>query len=563
MNGRSLSIVEKIVCHYTPDSDEALDVIREWTDDRDNMKLELVPIDQHVTEEHFNRSEETLGVTLGGDGAFLEGVREFSPYDIPILGANTGTLAFLARVSPDNLYEALDEMTQGRSEVASRQRISVEGAGLDAQGINDVMIQTVPPEDPVDRKVASVDVYVDGEYVGDYTGSGVSVSTPTGSTGISLSAEGPIHYPSNNLSLQIVPLHTHKMGVRPIIVSSQSEITIVPKDEVQVMVDGGRHVEVADSYQELSLGGAETRANIIRTSYDEQFFTALTEKLGWGLRSSEKAKDYDINFDEQKGEFLQRAKDVAVESAESAGERLRGIHGNVENVEYKGDKSDMVTEADYKAQKIIKSSLSNEFPDHTILTEEDWDENADYSGYTWIIDPLDGTGNFMHGNPNYSISIGLLEDSESIVGVVYQPETNEVFHAIKGEGAYADGHPISTTDTASLDESMMVSGYDPNGDFIEEFYEVTQGVRAIGSSALNMCYVASGAADSSWEYDTQPWDVAAGLLILREAGGTATSGDGSKYQMEFETGERNSLVCTNGEIREDVCSQLQDSDISE
>lgn len=563
MNGRSLSIIERIVCHYTPDSDEALDVIEEWTEDQEDMELELVPIDEHVTEEHFDRKEETLGVTLGGDGAFLEGVREFSPHNIPILGANTGTLAFLARVSPENLYKALDEIIQGRSEIASRQRISVNGGGLDAEGINDVMIQTVPPEDPVDRKVASVDVYVDGEYVGDYTGSGVSVSTPTGSTGISLSAEGPIHYPSNNLSLQIVPLHTHKMGIRPLIVSSESEITVVPKDEVQVMVDGGRHVTVAEPGEKLSLDGADTRANIVRTSYDEQFFTALTEKLGWGLRDSNDSGEYDVNFGNEEDEFLQRAKEIAVESAESAGERLREIHGDVDNVEYKKDKSDMVTEADYKAQKIIKSSLGNEFPGHTILTEEEWDEDADHSGYSWLIDPLDGTGNFMHGNPNYSISIGLLEDGEPIVGVVYQPETDEVFHAIKGEGAYADGHPISTTDTESLDESMMVSGYDPNGDFIEEFYEETQGVRAIGSSALNICYVASGAADSSWDYDTYPWDVAAGLLILREAGGTATSGDGSRYEVNLETAERNSLVCTNGNIQEEVCSQLQDSDISE
>lgn len=563
MNGRSLSIIERIVCHYTPESDEALDVMEEWTEDQEDMELELVPISEHVTEEHFDRKEETLGVTLGGDGAFLEGVREFSPHDIPILGANTGTLAFLARVSPENLYEALDEIIQGRSEIASRQRISVDGAGLDAEGINDVMIQTVPPEDPVDRKVASVDVYVDGEYVGDYTGSGVSISTPTGSTGISLSAEGPIHYPSNNLSLQIVPLHTHKMGVRPLIVSSESEVTVVPKDEVQVMVDGGRHVAVADPGEKLSLGGADTRANIVRTSYDEQFFTALTEKLGWGLRDPDDSGEYDVSFNDEEDKFLQRAKNIAVESAESAGERLREIHGDVDNVDYKKDKSDMVTEADYKAQKIIKSSLGNEFSDHTILTEEDWDEDADHSGYSWLIDPLDGTGNFMHGNPNYSISIGLLEDGEPILGVVYQPETDEVFHAIKGEGAYADGHPISTTDTESLDESMMISGYDPNGDFIEEFYEETQGVRAIGSSALNMCYVASGAADSSWDYDTYPWDVAAGLLILREAGGTATSGDGSRYEMNLETAKRNSLVCTNGNIQEEVCSQLQDSDISE
>lgn len=561
MNGRSLSIIEKVICHYTDDSEEALDVLRNWTDNSDGVELEMVPIEEHVTEEHFDRKEETLGVTLGGDGAFLEGVREFSPHEIPILGANTGTLAFLARVSPQNLDEALDEIMQGRAEIASRQRIAIQGAGLDAQGINDVMIQPVPPEDPVDRKVASVDVYVDGEYVGDYTGSGVSISTPTGSTGISLSAEGPIHYPSNNLSLQIVPLHTHKMGIRPIIVSSESDITVVPKDDVQVMVDGGRHVSLAESGESLSLTGAETRANIVRTSYDEQFFTALTDKLGWGLRDSNDTGVYDLDQNKEDESLYERAKEIAIQSAESAGERLREIHGDVDNVEYKEDKSDMVTEADYKAQKIIKSSLANEFPEHTILSEEDWDNRENLGEYTWVIDPLDGTGNFMHGNPNYSISIALLENGDPVVGVVYQPETEEVFHAVKNKGAYADGHPISTSETESLDESMMLSGYDPKGNFIEEFYEVTQGVRAIGCSALNLCYVASGAADCAWEYDTYAWDVAAGILILEEAGGDVICGDGSPYEVDMNTENSNSLISTNGNIQDAVNKKIQDSDI--
>ena len=562
MHGRTLATIENVVCHYTPDSDKPLDILESWVNRQESIELELVPIEEHVTEENFDREEETLGVTLGGDGAFLEGVREFSQYDIPLLGVNTGTLAFLARVSPSDLEDSLDEILQGRAEVASRQRVEVKGSGLDAEGVNDVMIQPIPPEDPVERKIASVEVYVDNEYVGEYTGSGLAVSTPTGSTGISLSANGPIHYPSNNLSLQIIPLHTHKMGVRPVIVSSESEVTVVPKNEVQVMVDGGRHNTVAVEGEELVLTGADSRADIVRTSFDDEFFTAMTKKLGWGLREPEEDGSYDVLNSASGGtDTYQRARDVAVEASKSAGEKLREIHGNVENVEYKTDKSDMVTEADYQADKIIQTTLKNEFPRHDVLSEEEWVDKESHDEFEWLIDPLDGTGNFMHGNPSYSISIALLRDGEPVVGVVYQPETDEVFHAIKDRGAFSDDHRISVSDSDSIDESMMLSGYDPDGDFIETFYGETQGVRAVGSAALNLCYIASGAADTVWEYDTYPWDVAAGLLILKEAGGTATDENCNEYSLEFDVDKTNRMVASNGIIHTQVCSKIVDSSI--
>lgn len=562
VHGRTLATIEKILCIYTDDSEDALKELNEWVGSRDNIEVQSIPIGDSVTDEMYDRPEETLGVTVGGDGAFLEGVREFSGRNIPMLGVNTGTLAFLARVSPSDLKGALTEILEGRSEVASRQRVNLTGAGLNVNGINDVMVQPMPPENPVDRKIATLHVYVDDEYVGEYSGSGVAVSTPTGSTGVSLSAEGPIHYPSNNLSLQIIPLQTHNLGVRPLIVSSESSITIVPDDEVQVLVDGGRHDVVADQDDRLTLTGSDSRADIVRTSYDDEFFNAMTKKLGWGVRKPDHSGPHDVDGEtDDEGDLYSKAKHIAIEAARSAGEQMSKIHGDVDNVQYKTDKSDMVTEADYQAQKIIKTTIENEFPDHTILSEESWEEISSSSQYKWIIDPLDGTGNFMHGNPNYSISIALVEDNEPVVGVVYQPETEEVYSAIRGRGAESDGHEISVSGTESLDEAMMVSGYDPSGDFIRTFYDDTQGVRAIGSAALNLCYVASGASDGVWEYDTYPWDVAAGMLILREAGGEITDEEGNEYELRIDDSEDvNRLVASNGNIQEDICSKISESD---
>lgn len=562
MHGRTLATIEKILCIYTDNSDSALSELNEWVDGRDDIDLSTVPIGDSIDDGMYERPEETLGVTVGGDGAFLEGVREFSGRDIPMLGVNTGSLAFLARVSPSDLKGALNEIVEGRSEVASRQRVNLIGAGLDVNGINDVMVQPMPPENPVDRKIATLHVYVDDEYVGEYTGSGVAVSTPTGSTGVSLSANGPIHYPSNNLSLQIIPLQTHNLGVRPIIVSSESSVTIVPESDVQILVDGGRHDVVASEGDQLTLTGADSRSDIVRTSYDDEFFNAMTKKLGWGVREPDNSGPHEVDIEsEDSRDFYDRAKQVAIEAAESAGEQMSKIHGDVDNVQYKTDKSDMVTEADYQSQKIITTTIENEFPDHAILSEESWVEASDGGKYKWVIDPLDGTGNFMHGNPNYSISIALVEDNKPVVGVVYQPETEEVYSAIRGRGAESDGHQISVSDTETLDEAMMVSGYDPSGDFIRTFYDGTQGVRAIGSAALNLCYVASGASDGEWEYDTYPWDVAAGMLILRESGGKITNEDGQEYRLKIENADSvNRLVASNGLVHSDICTKIGESD---
>lgn len=548
MYGNQLAIVNHIICIYTDNSENSLNTIDNWCDEND-IKLTKKKIGKSVKESDFNDHRTTVGVSVGGDGSFLQGVREFSKHKIPLLGINSGTLAFLPRVSPDCIEDALDNVINGRSNIASRQRYKVESDDITGSGINDVMIEPLEPENPYDRKICSLNVYVDGEYAGKYTGSGIAVSTPTGSTGIALSAGGPIHYPTNNHSLQIIPLNTHSMGVRPLVVSSESNITVEPESEVNVMLDGGRQHVVTDN--EINVTGDDTRAYIIRTEYDDQFFDAMSQKLNWGIRDSDSVdRSNPRNSDKSRLE-------VAKDAVKSAGVPLREFHGKVENVEYKTDKSDIVTEADHRSEVMIETILSNHYPDDDIYSEESWFEDIDFEGTQWVIDPIDGTGNYMHGNPSYCVSVAYIVDGVTKIGVIYQPETDEMYYAKKGVGAYANDYKISTSDTSNLDESMLLSGYDPNGIFVQDMYESARGIRGIGSAALNLCYIASGSAEAVWEYDTYPWDVAAGILILEESGGKVTDEKGDPYNLSPNKDNKRPLVASNDDIHESITEKTK------
>lgn len=546
MYGTQLAISDQIICIYTENSQDSLRKIDEWCE-KNEVEIIKKKIGNSVTKEDFSDNSTTIGVSVGGDGSFLQGVREFSQHNIPLLGINSGSLAFLPRVSPDDIEGALDNIINGKSNVASRQRYMIESQDINGSGINDVMIEPLEPENPYDRKICSLEVYIDGEYAGDYTGSGIAVSTPTGSTGIALSAGGPIHYPTNNHSLQITPLNTHSMGLRPLVVSNKSEITVVPDEEVNVMLDGGRKHTVTDDV--LNITGDETRAYIIRTEYDDQFFSALSKKLNWGIRDNNK------NFTNNTNKEIDRLS-VAKNAVKSAGNPLRRNHGKVENIEYKSDKSDIVTNADYRSEEMLKTIISNHYPEDDIYSEEEWCDSIDFNGNQWIIDPIDGTGNYTHGNPNYCVTVAYIEDKKVQLGVVYQPEVDEIYYAKKGQGAYIDSKRIKTSDTKSLDESMLLSGYDPNGKFIQNMYDKVRGIRGIGSSALNLCYIASGSADGVWEYDTYSWDVAAGILILRESGGLVTDQSGSRYHIEPDTEIDSPLIATNGNIHDQITNVL-------
>ncbi|ELY95049.1 inositol monophosphatase [Natrialba hulunbeirensis JCM 10989] len=587
MQGRRLATTEEIVAIVSPDSDDVVSRLESWTAERD-ISLSTVAVGEDIGHV-YNENRATLGVTIGGDGTFLEGIKTFAPRNVPQIGVNTGTLAFLARVEPEDLEAALDEVIHGRAKVDSRQQVAVRGEEIDATGINDVMVEHVPPENPIDRKITQLDVYADDEYIGEFEGTGLAVSTPTGSTGISLSANGPIHYPVDNHTLQLVPLHTHQLGVRPIVVSPSTELRFVTQGPATLLVDGGRANATLETGEEVLITGAERLAHVVRTSYDDHFFTAISKKLGWGIRdvdepqrqsatagrehttslsaasaglnhSHNRARDPALGSaamtDDDSAAVLEHAHTIATEAAEAAGEPLRELHGQVETVAVKSNKSDIVTEADHQANRIITTVIDNEFPDHGIVSEEQPRRNGK-NGYTWVVDPLDGTGNFAHGNPNYSISIALLENGTPAMGVVYVPETDELFSAIAGIGAWRDGDPIETTDRDRLDESMLISGYDPDGTFLSHFYQESRGVRRLGSAALNLCYLASGSADATWEHDTYPWDIAGGLVIARAAGATITDERGEPFAFDLETDERTALLGSNGPLHPALLEHLE------
>lgn len=551
MYGTQLATTKEIVCIYTSDSERSVLEIKEWCSEN-SIDLHLKEIGSELTSDDFTDYQTTVGISVGGDGSFLQAVREFSRHNIPLLGINSGTLAFLPRVSPSDITKALDSVIRGEVEVASRQRYKISSEDITGTGINDVMIEPPEPENPFDKKVCSLDLYIDDEYAGEYTGSGIAISTPTGSTGVALSAGGPIHYPTNNHSLQIIGLNTHSMGVRPIVVSSESEITIQPKSSVNIMLDGGRKQVSSDN--KLTITGDEKRAHIIRTVYDDQFFEALSKKLNWGIRN----KNTEL-LNTVKGSSDSKSKlDIAKEAVKSAGIPLQEYHGKVESIQHKEDKFDLVTEADHEAEELIETILSNKYPDENIYSEENWSDDIDFSGNNWVIDPLDGTGNYIHGNPNYCVSIAYIVDDVIKFGVVYQPETDELYWAKKGEGAKVNGKSIKTTKTQNLDESMLLSGYDPNGLFIQSLYEETRGIRGIGSAALNLCYIASGSAEAVWEYDTYPWDIAAGMIILEEAGGKLTDQYGEKYTLIPDKNLDNPLVASNTSIHANIIEKTKD-----
>jgi len=558
MHGRTLATTEKVIAVVSPSSQGVSEELQAWTDAND-MAFDAVAVGESIADVYADDAT-TVGVAIGGDGTFLEAIQQFAPRDLPVLGINTGALAFLTRVSPSDMHAALTEVLRGRATVTQRQQFEAEtdGGDVDAIGINDVIVETVPPSDPTGRKITQIHAYVDDEYVGRYDGTGMVVSTPTGSTGISLSANGPIHYPEDNSTLQLVPLSTHRMGVRPVVVGAGSTVRIVPEGQVDLLVDGGRAHERLDPYETVSITGEDAYAQIVRTSYDDDFFASMADKLGWGIRDTLGDPEGIVPRSpaEPEEDFLERGRRIATEAAESAGEPLRNLHGRVESIEFKSSKSDIVTEADHRAERIITTVIENEFPEHNIRSEEQV-RREHGSRYTWLVDPLDGTGNFAHGNPNYSVSIALLDGQRPVMGVVYNPETRETFSAIEGRQAREDGNVISVTDRDRLAESMLLSGYDPDGSFLVRFYQATRGVRRLGSAALHLCYLASGSADAIWEYDTHPWDVAAGLVIARAAGATITDSVGEPYELRLDADGRTELLGTNGSLHETVLSHLR------
>lgn len=203
------------------------------------------------------------------------------------------------------------------------------------------------------------------------------------------------------------------------------------------------------------------------------------------------------------------------------------------SVKEKG-RADLVTEADLASQKAIKEFITGRFPDHDFLGEEDVGAKegrgpAAGAPPTWIVDPLDGTSNYVHDVPAYCVSVGLMAGGELVVGVIYDPRMNELFSAATGLGATLNGQPIRVSETATLAGAMLSTGFPPDPHKQErnlkqwsKFSYLAQALRRTGSTALNMAYVSCGRFDGYWAFDNFAWDVAAGVVLIREAGGVVT-----------------------------------------
>ena len=247
----------------------------------------------------------------------------------------------------------------------------------------------------------------------------------------------------------------------------------------------------------------------------------------------------------------------AIRMARRAGLVLKNRLKTDFEIEYKGE-VDLVTEMDRIAQNIIVDEIRTNYPGHGILAEEGIDDKG-LEGYVWIVDPLDGTTNYSHRFPIFSVSIAITFRGETICGVVHSPISEETFSAIKGEGASLNGQSISVSKTTDLDRSLLATGFPYNirdnaGAILDRFGRMAvqaQGIRRCGSAALDLCFVACGRLDGFWEAGLKPWDIASGILIVEEAGGLAT--DFSKMPITLDGA---SVLASNRKIHREMAQVL-------
>jgi myo-inositol-1(or 4)-monophosphatase len=230
--------------------------------------------------------------------------------------------------------------------------------------------------------------------------------------------------------------------------------------------------------------------------------------------------------------FLAQATAIAVE----AGKLLMPFFERRIGFEYKGV-ADLVTEADRASERFIVSRLRATWPDHDIVGEEGT-RDTHGGGFRWYVDPLDGTTNFAHGYPVFCVSMGLEWEGQLIAGILYDPTRDELFSAGKGSGATLNGKPIHVSTTTTLGESILGTGFpsfkrhkNPNIHFYHQLTLRSHGIRRAGSAALDLANVAAGRYDGFWEFNLNPWDTAAGVLLVQEAGGTVTRYDGSPFNI--------------------------------
>ena len=251
---------------------------------------------------------------------------------------------------------------------------------------------------------------------------------------------------------------------------------------------------------------------------------------------------------------------TAVDAGRGAGKLLLEYARSGFRVHHKNP-INLVTDADHAAEQLIIGHIRAQFPTHRFLAEEQGRVEQTPSPYLWIIDPLDGTTNFAHGYPVYCVSIGLEYMGHCILGTVFDPSRDELFTAVEGSGAQLNDRPISASDTTTLNDSLLVTGfaYDiretprNNLNHFAKFALKAQGLRRTGSAALDLCYVAAGRFDGFWEVRLNPWDMAAGSVIVREARGQLTDFSGSDLSIYGHE-----LVASNGHIHQAMLRVLRD-----
>jgi len=252
---------------------------------------------------------------------------------------------------------------------------------------------------------------------------------------------------------------------------------------------------------------------------------------------------------------------VAIDAARAAGQLLHNARAGARQIAYKGAPTNLVTEMDARAEALVLDHLRRAFPADAVLAEESGARGGS-SGRRWIIDPLDGTTNYAHGVPIYAVSIGLERAGEVVLGVVFDPNHNELFVAERGGGASLNGEPLAVSRAAILDESLLATGFpyairethDTNLPEYAAFSLRARGVRRMGSAVLYLAYVAAGRLDGYWELRLGPWDAAAGALLVEEAGGRISNLEGGPLDLDAP-----SIVASNGRIHEAMLRVLEDT----
>lgn len=261
---------------------------------------------------------------------------------------------------------------------------------------------------------------------------------------------------------------------------------------------------------------------------------------------------------------------VAINCAAKAGEWIKTKVGDYSRLDVKTSHHDLVTEVDKGSENLIRSLIMTHFPDHAFLGEEGVEPGPEASAaaldsvkdaeYLWIVDPIDGTTNFVHGFPFFSVSIALARRGEVVLGVVYDPSKDELFIAEKGKGAYVHGRRMKTSAESKLRDSLVATGFpaDRGGSLalnmrqLEAVTPQVRNVRSAGSAALHLAYVAAGRLSAFWEVGLNSWDVAAGVLLIQESGGVVTDLDGRPYHL----GVRD-VVASNGAVHDELLAALR------